>query len=69
MARPRREIREPAGAACDGLQPENDEHRREGAKRNGGVHVGQEQRGFIDAFGEHVLPELSKAGVAASVGS
>ncbi|MCK8610218.1 TIGR03885 family FMN-dependent LLM class oxidoreductase [Agromyces sp. C10] len=28
-------------------------------------HVGQEQRGFIDAFGEHVLPELSKAGVGA----
>jgi probable non-F420 flavinoid oxidoreductase len=25
-------------------------------------HVGQEQHGFIDAFGEHVLPELSKAG-------
>ena len=25
-------------------------------------HVGQEQRGFIDAFGDHVLPELSKAG-------
>ena len=22
-------------------------------------HVGQEQRGFLDAFGEHVLPQLS----------
>ena len=21
-------------------------------------HVGQEQRGFLDAFGEHVLPQL-----------
>ena len=25
-------------------------------------HVGQAQRGFIDAFGEHVLPELADAG-------
>jgi hypothetical protein len=32
-------------------------------------HVGQEQRGFIDAFGEHVLPELSTAGDAANAGS
>ncbi|WP_430645462.1 TIGR03885 family FMN-dependent LLM class oxidoreductase [Agromyces sp. GXS1127] len=32
-------------------------------------HVGQEQRGFIDAFGEHVLPELSAAGVPAGAGS
>ncbi|MGR0318044.1 TIGR03885 family FMN-dependent LLM class oxidoreductase [Agromyces sp. ZXT2-3] len=32
-------------------------------------HVGQEQRGFIDAFGEHVLPELQAAGVPAGTAS
>jgi probable non-F420 flavinoid oxidoreductase len=30
-------------------------------------HVGQEQRGFLDAFGEHVLPQLDVAVPAAAV--
>jgi hypothetical protein len=27
-------------------------------------HVGQEQKGFLDAFGEHVLPQLGSAAPA-----
>jgi probable non-F420 flavinoid oxidoreductase len=30
-------------------------------------HVGQEQRGFLDAFGEHVLPQLSVTAAAPAV--
>jgi probable non-F420 flavinoid oxidoreductase len=30
-------------------------------------HVGQEQRGFLDAFGEHVLPQLEVRAPAAAV--
>ncbi|GAA2025602.1 TIGR03885 family FMN-dependent LLM class oxidoreductase [Agromyces tropicus] len=29
-------------------------------------HVGREQRGFVDAFGEHVLPRLATAGATAT---
>jgi probable non-F420 flavinoid oxidoreductase len=29
-------------------------------------HVGQEQKGFLDAFGEHVLPQLGSAAPAAA---
>ncbi|HEX2575041.1 MAG TPA: hypothetical protein VHK88_01745, partial [Aquihabitans sp.] len=30
-------------------------------------HVGQEQRGFLDAFGEHVLPQLGVQAPAPAV--
>jgi len=30
-------------------------------------HVGQEQRGFLDAFGEHVLPQLAVTAPAPAV--
>ena len=30
-------------------------------------HVGKEQRGFLDAFGEHVLPQLDVSAPAPTV--